>query len=59
MVYANAKGVKFGRKRKLTLHQQRDAWERLTAGETQRSIARSYDLSQSTISRRTPELAER
>jgi hypothetical protein len=46
---AKTKGVKFGRKLKLALHQQRQARERLAAGETQRSVARSY-VSQSTIS---------
>jgi DNA invertase Pin-like site-specific DNA recombinase len=48
---AKAKGVKFGRKPKLTEHQQREARTRVTAGETQRSIARSYNVSQATISR--------
>ena len=48
---AKAKGVQFGRKPKLTLHQQREAHLRLEAGETQRSIARSYNVSQATISR--------
>jgi DNA invertase Pin-like site-specific DNA recombinase len=48
---AKAKGVKFGRKPKLTEHQQREARARVTAGETQRSIARSYNVSQATISR--------
>ena len=38
---AKAKGVKFGRKPTLAPHQQREARERLAAGETQRSIARS------------------
>src|SRR5271166_1214451 len=48
---AKAKGVKFGRKPILTPHQQKEARERLEAGETQRSVARSYNVSQSTISR--------
>src|SRR3984893_8183492 len=48
---AKAKGVRFGRKPKLTGHQQREARERLDAGETQRSVARSYNVSQATISR--------
>jgi DNA invertase Pin-like site-specific DNA recombinase len=43
--------VRFGRKPKLTDHQQREARKRLEAGETQRSIARSYNVSQATISR--------
>jgi DNA invertase Pin-like site-specific DNA recombinase len=50
---AKAKGVKFGRKPTLTPHQQQEARERLAAGETQRSVARSYNVSQSTISRLT------
>ncbi len=48
---SKAKGVKFGRKPTLTPHQQQEARERLAAGETQRSVARSYNVSQSTISR--------
>jgi DNA invertase Pin-like site-specific DNA recombinase len=51
---AKAKGVKFGRKPTLTLHQQKEARKRLEAGETQRSVARSYNVSQSTISRLAP-----
>jgi DNA invertase Pin-like site-specific DNA recombinase len=48
---AKAKGVKFGRKPILTPHQQREACKRVADGETQRSVARSYNGSQSTISR--------
>src|SRR3954465_11602645 len=48
---AKANGVKFGRKPKLTEHQKGEARGRLAAGETQRSVARSYNVSQSTISR--------
>ena len=48
---AKAKGIKFGRKPKLTAHQQREAMTRLKRGETQRSVARGYNVSQSTISR--------
>src|SRR5215467_4175038 len=48
---AKAKGVKFGRKPILTPHQQKEARRCLEAGETQRSVARSYNVSQSTISR--------
>src|SRR3954466_5136034 len=44
---AKAKGVKFGRKPKLTLHQHREARARVAAGETQRNVARSYNVSQS------------
>jgi hypothetical protein len=45
--------VRFGRKPKLTAHQQREARKRIEAGETQRSVARSYNVSQATISRMT------
>jgi DNA invertase Pin-like site-specific DNA recombinase len=48
---AQARGVKFGRKLKLTAHQQREALERRTRGEALVDIARSYAVSHSTISR--------
>jgi hypothetical protein len=49
---AKTKGVKFGRKPKLTPHQQHEAIKRRdTNGETLRSIARSYNVSAVTISR--------
>src|SRR5947209_1626085 len=50
---AKAKGVKFGRKPTLNPHQQKEARKRLADGETQRSVARSYNVSQATISRLT------
>jgi DNA invertase Pin-like site-specific DNA recombinase len=49
---AKAKGVKFGRKPKLTPHQAREASKRREVdGETCRSIGRSYNVSAATISR--------
>jgi DNA invertase Pin-like site-specific DNA recombinase len=52
---AKAKGVKFGRKPKLTQHQQREAVRRRDKdGETLRSIGRSYNVSAQTISRLSP-----
>jgi DNA invertase Pin-like site-specific DNA recombinase len=48
---AQARGVKFGRKPKLTPDQQREALERRARGETLVDIARSYAVSHSTISR--------
>lgn len=48
---AKANGVRLGRKPKLTLHQQREARARRQAGETLVEIARSYNVSHSTISR--------
>jgi DNA invertase Pin-like site-specific DNA recombinase len=48
---AQARGVRFGRKPKLTPHQQREALERRARGEALVDIARSYAVSHSTISR--------
>jgi DNA invertase Pin-like site-specific DNA recombinase len=48
---AQARGVRFGRKLKLTAHQQQEALARRTAGEALVDIARSYAVSHSTISR--------
>jgi DNA invertase Pin-like site-specific DNA recombinase len=50
---AVANGVKLGRKPKLTLHQKREAIKRRDAGDATRDIARSYNVSHSTISRLT------
>jgi DNA invertase Pin-like site-specific DNA recombinase len=48
---AKARGVRLGRKPKLTLHQQREAIKRRESGEAIREIARSYNVHNSTISR--------
>jgi DNA invertase Pin-like site-specific DNA recombinase len=48
---AKARGVKMGRKPKLTPHQIREAVGRRDNGETVRDIARTYNVSHSTISR--------
>ena len=48
---AMAKGVRFGRKPKLTAHQRQEAIARRDAGETLVEIARSYNVDQSMISR--------
>jgi DNA invertase Pin-like site-specific DNA recombinase len=51
---AKARGVKLGRKPKLTEHQKLEAIRRRDVdGETVREIARSYNVSHSTISRLT------
>ena len=50
---AVARGVKMGRKPKLTPHQRKEALRRVDAGERMRDIARSYNVSHSTISRLT------
>ena len=48
---AKARGVRFGRKLKLTPHQRREALARREAGEALAEIGRSFNVSQSTISR--------
>jgi DNA invertase Pin-like site-specific DNA recombinase len=48
---AKARGVKFGRKPKLTKHQQAEALARIAQGETLTEIARSYNVSHMTIGR--------
>jgi DNA invertase Pin-like site-specific DNA recombinase len=50
---AKARGVKMGRKPKLTPHQQAEAIKRREAGEPIREIARTYNGHNSTISRLT------
>ena len=46
-----AKGVRMGRKPKLTPHQIEEARRRIAKGETTRDLAKSYGVSVSTISR--------
>jgi DNA invertase Pin-like site-specific DNA recombinase len=48
---AKARGVKMGRKPKLTAHQRAEAIRRKENGEAVREIARSYNVHNSTISR--------
>src|SRR5262245_9519950 len=48
---AKARGVRFGRPAALTPHQRQEALQRLGNGEAQADVARSYDVSQATISR--------
>ena len=48
---AQQRGVRFGRKPKLTVHQQQEALARRAASEALVDIARSYAVSHSTISR--------
>jgi DNA invertase Pin-like site-specific DNA recombinase len=50
-VRAKARGVKFGRRPRLTKHQQSEAKARIAQGETLTEIARSYNVSHMTISR--------
>ena len=48
---AKARGIKMGRPPKMTLHQIKEALRRRDKGEPMRDIARSYNVSHSTISR--------
>jgi DNA invertase Pin-like site-specific DNA recombinase len=48
---AKARGVRFGRPSVLTPHQRAEALQRLANGEAQADLARSYGVSQATISR--------
>ena len=51
---AKARGVRLGRKPKLTSQQRHEALARRAAGETLMDIARSYNISFATISRLKP-----
>jgi DNA invertase Pin-like site-specific DNA recombinase len=48
---AQVRGVRFGRKPKLTVHQRQEALVRRANGEALVDIARTYNVSHSTISR--------
>jgi DNA invertase Pin-like site-specific DNA recombinase len=48
---AVARGVKMGRKQKMTPHQMKEALRRREAGEPMRDIAKDFNVSHSTISR--------
>ena len=48
---ARQNGIKFGRKPKLTAYQRQEALERLAEGESQSTIARSFNVDRATISR--------
>jgi len=48
---AKANGVKFGRPSALTANQRHEAIQRLAHGEAQADVARTFSVSQATISR--------
>jgi len=50
-VRAKARGVRFGRPSALTAHQRQEAFQRLANGEAQADVARTFNVSQATISR--------
>jgi DNA invertase Pin-like site-specific DNA recombinase len=51
---AKARGVRFGRPPVLSVHQRQEVIQRLVEGVTQADLARSYGVSQATISRLQP-----
>ena len=51
---AKARGVRFGRPPALTAHQRQEAIQRLAEGATEADLARTYGVSQATISRLHP-----
>jgi len=53
-VRAKARGVRFGRPPVVTVHQRQEAIQRLAEGATQADLARTYGVSQATISRLQP-----
>ena len=53
-VRAQARGVRFGRPPALTSHQRQEAIQQLAEGATQADLARTYGVSQATISRLQP-----
>ena len=50
---AKARGIRFGRPAALTVHQRQEALQRLANGEAQADVARTFNVSQATISRLT------
>jgi DNA invertase Pin-like site-specific DNA recombinase len=48
---AKGRGVRFGRPFKLSLHQRREAIERLDAGETIVDVARTFGVDRATLYR--------
>jgi DNA invertase Pin-like site-specific DNA recombinase len=51
---AKSRGVRFGRPPSLSAHQRQEAIQRLAGGATQADLARTYGVSQATISRLQP-----
>ena len=48
---AQARGVRFGRPRKMTQHQRQEATDRLANGETLVDVARTFGVDPTTIGR--------
>jgi DNA invertase Pin-like site-specific DNA recombinase len=51
---AKARGVQFGRPKKLTAHQRREAIDRINAGEAVAEVARTFGIDRATVYRLRP-----
>jgi len=51
---AKARGVRFGRPKKLTTHQRHEAIERINAGEAVADVARTFGVDRATVYRLKP-----
>jgi DNA invertase Pin-like site-specific DNA recombinase len=51
---ARTRGVRFGRPKKLTPHQRREAVERVNAGEAVAEVARTFGVDRATVYRLKP-----
>jgi DNA invertase Pin-like site-specific DNA recombinase len=51
---AKARGVRFGRTKKLTAHQRREALDRIAAGEAVAEVARTFGVDRATVYRLKP-----
>jgi DNA invertase Pin-like site-specific DNA recombinase len=49
-----ARGVRFGRPKKLSAHQRREALDRINAGEAVAEVARTFGIDRATVYRRDP-----
>jgi DNA invertase Pin-like site-specific DNA recombinase len=53
-VRAKARGVRFGRPKKLSTHQRREAMDRIAAGEAVAEVARTFGIDRATVYRLKP-----
>jgi DNA invertase Pin-like site-specific DNA recombinase len=51
---AKARGVRFGRPKKLSVHQRREAIDRIEAGEAVADVARTFGVDRATLYRLKP-----
>jgi DNA invertase Pin-like site-specific DNA recombinase len=51
---AKARGVRFGRPKKLSAHQRREALDRINAGEAVAEVARTFGIDRATVYRLKP-----